>query len=79
MSINSILKQFLMEESSTACFKVRFSATSTKDFRIFLLFDDRLNENPGMYTIVLNSRQFGGPQMLGAPAIWPEWPSSERA
>jgi len=24
--------------------------------------------------LVLNSRQFGSAQLLGAPAIWPEWP-----
>src|SRR6218665_2995027 len=54
-------------------FKLRFSATSTKDFRIFsccLMIG--IAEIPEY--LVLNPNQFGCPQMLGAPAIWSECP-----
>src|SRR6218665_3987136 len=44
---------------------------------LFLLFDDRLNGNPRISSVKF--KMIWGPQNLRAPAIWPEWPPSERS
>ena len=44
---------------------------------LFLLFDDRLNGNPRISSV--KPKTIWGPTNARAPAVWPEWPPSERA